>query len=236
MEQLSAHFLVLAARAIPLVLLLPLGQELVSYSIKIALALVFVVSAYSVPTAAEVTLSLLAREVMIGGMIAFPFVLVVSLLEMAGELVDLGRGQMAAQFIDPFYQQNSPLAKLAYVGGVAYLLWKGVLVELLLAYHESYTRMPSLSAHISGMGPLILERLLAMFELLATLVVPVLYLFLLVELAFGVAGKLFSAGKLNGESFVVKSAILTLTLVVLVATGAEESLIELYQRWRVFEM
>jgi flagellar biosynthesis protein FliR len=235
MSQLVADALVVGARALPIALLVPLGHDLVSINMRLTLACVLTMAAFPSVQSSEVTCLILLQQLALGLLLSLPFILVVTLFEMTGELFDVGRGQMMANLIDPFHDQTAPLAKLAHIGVGAFLIWQGALLELVIHFVSSFAQYPP-GTHIelTQLGGLLLRLVLYVLSLLALFSLPLLFMFLLVELAAALAGRVVPGAKLSGESFLLKSIALTLTLLIALTTGALETLGELFRNLIAF--
>lgn len=235
MPEVIAAALVVGARALPISFLVPLGHDLVSISIRMTLAAVLTIAALPSVQVGELSALILLQQLSLGLLLAMPFILVVTLFEMTGELFDVGRGQMMANLIDPFHDQSAPLARLAHVGVGAFLIWQGALLDLVLHFVSSFIEYPpGVSVELAQLGALLLRMVLYGLSLLALFSLPLLFIFLLVELASALAGKVVPGAKLGGECFLLKTVLLTITFLIAISSGALETFAELFRNLIAF--
>jgi flagellar biosynthesis protein FliR len=198
-----------------------LGGKSASGRIKIGLAALMSVLLFSsvVPqqNLGEITtlrvMSLLIKEAMIGATIGFLSQLVFYSVQMAGAMVDYGRGMSQATFFAPQLETNvSLLGQLQLQAAlVLFLLLNGHLIYL-RALADSYRAVPLLEFPKFGGGTMASAEQIARYTgdslvVAIQLSAPVLITLFLIDISFGLLGKAAAGFHVHNESQPVKSLV-----------------------------
>jgi flagellar biosynthetic protein FliR len=198
-----------------------LGGPAVSGRIKTGLAVILTAVLYpsispGVTNAQIGTITfvaLLAKEMMIGIAIGLISQFVFYAVQMAGTLIDTGRGMNQATFFSPQLQGNvSFLAQLQFqVALVLFLSLNGHLL-FLRALHNSFRQVPLLTfPGFQGGIPAVTEQIIrlsaATFVVAIQLSAPVLLVLFLIDVAFGAINKIAPQVNVHYESQTVKALV-----------------------------
>jgi flagellar biosynthesis protein FliR len=215
-------FGLILARVVTAISLAPfLGGRSVSSRIKVGLAALIAAVLYTgiAPAGSEVdldtlhALALAAKEGMIGAMIGFLAQVVFNAVQMAGALIDIGRGMSQATFFAPQLESQVSLYGNVQTQSalVLFLVLNGHLL-FIRALARSFDTVPLLAfPHFSGgfvqlveeMGRYTAGALLIAVQLSA----PVLLCLFLVDVAFGILGRAASGIQVHHESQPVKAML-----------------------------
>ena len=156
---------------------------------------------------------LLVKELVIGVTIGFMSQIVFNSIQMAGAMVDYGRGMSQATFLAPQLETNvSLLGQLQFQGAlVLFLLLNGHLV-FLRGLAASFRNVPLLSfpSFLSGTTPAAeqMAQYTAQSLVIALqLSAPALLALFLVDVSFGVLGRVASGLQVHTESQPVKAMV-----------------------------
>lgn len=201
-------------RAVGVVTILPVGPAGVINRVVLALGMACMFSS-AVPSTSPHNI-LIPIEFIIGVIIGLPFTMIVSLIELFGELCDAGRGQTIAHIYDPLhgetqnvsavYLKNLALATLALLGIFEYVIrWFAKSLELVPpgAFDLSL---------LAGQGMVILKYCVTMLGDSFSMFLPLGLAYLFVDQTFGFISKTLNGISLTPESFQVKSFITFLVL------------------------
>jgi len=163
---------------------------------------------------------LLVKEMVIGITIGFLTQIVFNSIQMAGAMVDYGRGMSQATFLAPQLETNvSLLGQLQFQGAlVLFLLLNGHLV-FLRGLAASFQSVPLLTFPSFGAGTMPAAEQMAHYTaqslvIAMQLAAPALLALFLVDVSFGVLGRVASGLQVHTESQPVK-AIVGLAIVLL---------------------
>jgi flagellar biosynthetic protein FliR len=198
-----------------------LGGRAASGRIKMGLAVVITILLFRTvaPSSVSVDISvlrfmcLLIKEAVIGATLGFLTQIVFSAVQMAGAMVDYGRGMSQATFFAPQLESNvSLLGQLQLQAAlVLFLLFNGHL-RYLQALADSYANVPLMEfPKFSGgtlngmemMGHYTAQSLSIAVQLSA----PALLALFLVDISFGMIGKVASGLNVHNESQPVKAMV-----------------------------
>lgn len=166
--------------------------------------------------------ALLVKEVVIGAVIGFLAQMIFYAVQMAGAMIDAGRGMDQPGLFAPQLQGNlSVLAQLKFqVAIVVFLFMNGHLIYL-RALARSFQQLPlftfpPMSAGSSGMAEQIARMSGQVFVIAIQISGPVLITLFLVDVCFGAIGRAASQIHLHQESQPVKSffGLLVLTIAI----------------------
>lgn len=213
--------LILARLATAIALAPFLGGKSASGRIKIGLAVLMSMLLFSSvapqQSIGEITtlrvMSLLIKEAIIGATIGFLSQLVFYSVQMAGAVVDYGRGMSQATFFAPQLETNvSLLGQLQLQAAlVLFLLLNGHLM-FLRALADSYRAVPLLDFPKFGGGTLTSAEQIARYTgdslvVAVQLSAPVLITLFLIDISFGLLAKAASGFHAHNESQPVKSLV-----------------------------
>jgi flagellar biosynthetic protein FliR len=158
-------------------------------------------------------MSLLVKEAVIGATLGFMSQIVFYAIQMAGAMVDYQRGMSQATFFAPQLETNvSLLGQLQFQAAlVLFLLLNGHLV-FLRALASSFRSVPLLDfPHFTG-GTLAAVEQMARYTGDALLIAlqlgaPVLLVLFLIDISFGMLGKVASGFQVHNESQPVKALV-----------------------------
>jgi len=220
--------LVLARLAVAISLTPFLGGRSVSGRIKIGLAVLISMLLFpSVAPEANLgemhtlwVMGLLVKEAMIGATLGFLSQIVFNSVQMAGALIDYGRGMSQATFFAPQLETNvSLLGQLQFQAAlVLFLVLNGHLL-FLRALAASFRTVPLMEFPRFGGGTLAGVEQMAHYtsdslRIALQLSAPALLALFLVDISFGMLGKVASGFQVHHESQPVK-ALLGLGVVLL---------------------
>jgi type III secretory pathway component EscT len=197
------------ARAQGAMLLLPIGEGLISvFALRTILAL-FMTYACGIESSESLSLHALIVEVIIGVCLTLPLALVVNAASSLGEVFDTGRGQNIASLLDPLHETfESSTALILRTLVFAQLLMLGVLEDLFGIYRESFTLLSSAVIHFNHEGLIdLLEFCQWIFTGSFSLCLPWLLIFLLIEVFLCFVSRALPQVSLSGESFQLKSIL-----------------------------
>jgi flagellar biosynthetic protein FliR len=218
--ELAAIFGLALARVSTALSLSPfLGGKSVANPVKLGLSVLFTVFVF--PSAAEsagelnpvLYMALLLKEAMIGLTIAFVAQLLFYALQTAGALIDTGRGMdQPGLFVPQLPGNASVLAQLKMQAAIVlFLALNGHLIYL-RALGRSFRQLPLLRFPAFGATPLGTAQQMArisseVFLVAIQLAAPVMIALFLVDVCFGVLGKMAPQMHVHQESQPVKSLI-----------------------------
>jgi len=197
-----------------------LGGQAVTARIKVGLAimtsmLIFTsVAPKSVGELSTITvMSLLIKEAMIGAILGFVSQIVFNSVQMAGALVDYGRGMSQATFFAPQLETNvSLLGQLQFQAALALFLVLNGHLFFLRALASSYQSVPILEFPRFGDGTLAGMEQMAHYtgdsiRIAMQLAAPALLTLFLIDVSFGVIAKVASGFNVHNESQPVKALV-----------------------------
>jgi flagellar biosynthesis protein FliR len=213
--------LILARMASAITLAPFLGGKSVSGRIKVGLAIV--VSMILFPNVAPQTnlgdlnivrvLGLMLKEAVIGATLGFLSQLVFQSIQMAGASIDYARGMSQATFLAPQLESNvSLIGQLQFQASlVLFLLLNGHLL-FLRALAASFRNVPLLEFPRFGVGTLAgMEQMghytAQSLQIALQLAAPALLTLFLVDISFGMIGKVASGLRVHSESQPVKALV-----------------------------
>jgi len=227
-EGAMAAFVLLSLRAFGAIALLPFGEGANAILSRLVIALGCAFALTPELLAAPVTPGSIIGNLFVGIVLSLPIVCVLEGAAMAGELIDVARGQTIAQVYDPL--QNEVTSPLGVAG--RHLAWVTLIVlaaetVLLGSLKESLTLLPlesplDLFNRESGWG--LLEQCATILASCVRLILPLIVLFFLIECVFGVVAKFATKTSLQVESSAAKIAAGSVLLLTIVSSGSLESL------------
>jgi flagellar biosynthesis protein FliR len=179
---------------------------------------------FAVPDAAEFSIFAVLLELLFGGLLVLPLIIVLELIAGLGELFDAIRGQtLAGQ-----YSMNGGAPEGVSSFGLKSFVWlllllSGVFEQLLLSVAESFRVLPVGSLMLQNVG--VLSRQLCklfIYEctVLLQVFLPLAVLFILVEIFVAVLQIVLPNTSLQAETFIAKTLVGGLFLIGLVSMGA----------------
>lgn len=216
-------------RALGLLLALPFGFDVVSVFVRISLAALIASCGYELALpGAEPSVLLILGNVLLGFLLGIPAALVFHGAEWFGEFFDVARGQTVGSIINPFHESSTVTARLCSSALWAWLLFTGLLCELITAFGESFSIVRELGLGLSvlpAVGARLFSFLCSYLGGMAGSVLPFLIVFVGIEVAFGFLSKLLPGARFSGETFGIK---LVLGFVVLAALADQEFFLGLF--------
>ncbi len=207
-----------------------LGGRSVTGRVKIGLAFVVSMLLFSSVAPASVgemdtirVMSLLVKEAVIGGIIGFLAQIVFNSVQMAGAMIDYGRGMSQATFFAPQLESNvSLLGQLQFQAALVLFLVLNGHLFFLRALASSFQSVPILEFPKFSAGTLAGVEQMAHYTgdsltIAMQLAAPALLTLFLVDISFGIIGKVASGFQVHTESQPVK-ALLGLAVVLLALT------------------
>ncbi|RKP50594.1 type III secretion system export apparatus subunit SctT [Trinickia fusca] len=159
---------------------------------------------------------LVAKEALIGILLAYAFGAVMWAIAMAGSLIDFQTGSGNAQFFDPIGQhEGGPSAGFLNLLAITLFVTTGGLNLLLSALFESYKLWPvaSLAPHFSAaLLPFVARTAMGIMSWTVKLAAPVVMVLVLVELGMGLIGRAMPQLNVFMMSQPVKSAVAVLMM------------------------
>ena len=197
-----------------------LGGRSVSTRVKVGLAAVIAAMLVAnldvarVPSMNTVLLMfLLIKEALIGATLGFLCQIIFNSVQMAGALIDYGRGMSQATFFAPQLETNTSLLGHAQLQGaiVIFLILNGHLL-FLRALAKSFQTVPILSFPGFGGGTWPAAEQMAHYtsdslRIAVQLAAPVLVTLFLVDASFGMLGRVAQGMQAHQESQPVKSLV-----------------------------
>jgi|GEM_PF-2927801 len=163
-------------------------------------------------------------EVLIGIVLALPFLLGHQLISGWGELLDTQRGQSFGFFYDSTGgEQSLPTAQLLGWLFFAVAAASGAFALLIFNYLQSFRIVRTELVTFAGLGEVIFPVVLATLSQTFMLFLPLACLFVLVDFLFGIVSRFAPGSLVQGEAFLLKS-LFGLSVVYL-AFGSSELLI-----------
>ena len=197
-----------------------LGGRAVTARIRIGLALVISLLLYTAVTP-QVTgemstlkvMCLLVKEGVIGATLGFLSQVVFNAIQMAGAMIDYGRGMSQATFFAPQLETNvSLLGQLQFQAALALFLVLNGHLFFLRALASSYQSVPILEFPRFGDGTLAGMEQMAHYtgdsiRIAMQLAAPALLTLFLIDVSFGVIAKVASGFNVHNESQPVKALV-----------------------------
>lgn len=150
-------------------------------------------------------------DFLLGLCLGFPVALLVSIAAMLGELFDVMRGQQLGSLYDPLSQeQQSASATLFNMFAWSMLLQSGALCILVAGYSESYAKYPAGSLRPEVLEPLawwLLSASVGSLERMFLCALPLIAIFLSIEVLAGFCAKLMPQIQLSSEAIAIKSVV-----------------------------
>jgi len=219
--------LILARLAVAISLTPFLGGQSVTARIKMGLALVISMLLFTNVAPASVgqldtltVMCLLIKEAVIGATIGILSQIVFNSVQMAGAMVDYGRGMSQATFFAPQLESNvSLLGQLQFQAALVLFLVLNGHLYFLRALAASFQSVPLLEFPKFSVGTLAGMEQMAHYTaesltIAVQLSAPALLALFLVDISFGMLGKVASGFQVHQESQPVK-ALLGLIVIVL---------------------
>jgi flagellar biosynthesis protein FliR len=230
----SEHAFLVFLRMVGVVLFFPGGFTVFPLTARMAVAFVLscafippesVVLAADAPSASPLSFGL---EVMVGGILVFPFAIALKGFSMFAALLEQGRGQNLGGMYgsSPDQEGSGQLGQLFEYGLLAVLCSVGLFSEITALLQESLVLLPpgSLFVH-DGWALFGAEFLQYHFRVLLmsfTLFLPFGALFMVSDLGIGMISKLVSGLPIFAEMFVAKTTITLLLLLLFLVPSFEE--------------
>lgn len=162
---------------------------------------------------------LVAKEALIGILLAYTFGAVMWAIAMAGTLIDLQTGSGNAAFFDPIAQHDGgPCAGFLNLLAVTLFVMSGGMNLMLGALIESYRLwpIPSFAPHFgAALMPFIAASATGVMTWTIKLAAPVVMVLVLVELGFGLIGRAMPQLNVFMMSQPVKSAVALLMMALM---------------------
>lgn len=221
-------------RALGVVFFLPLGKGLSDMFVRVGFALTIAFSFQHI-VHSDVSTSMYAYmyEFLVGVFLSLPFVFVIEVGAIVGDVIDTGRGMSIAQFYDASFEgQQGVLPRLfRHVFWIA-LLCAGGLRLLCETLANSYHFLPAIAvtSGYKGIGdllvmvPVVLSFMTQALTHALVLSLPFALLFLCLDLLLGFIGKILPQIHLLQESFLVKTLVSFMALYLLIEYGFGSSL------------
>ncbi len=205
-------------RCLGVLSILPIGQGAVSHLTRVSFSLLIALIVQGTIPVQSFNLFGLVGEFLIGIVIAMPAAMVLECATIWGELLDWGRGQTMANLLDPSTQRSiAPTAMLLNWAVWTYIILAGGLELILGGLAESYRVVAVFGFDVSalpgiGMGLLTLvgQQLSGAFGIF----LPLACVYFLVDFCVGVVSKLLPQVSLTHESFITKSSLALIFLIV----------------------
>lgn len=239
------------ARMVGAITLTPFfGGRSIPGQVKVGLAMIVsmllfenVAPANPGPMGTILVVCLLVKELLIGMTIGFMAQIVFNSIQMAGAMVDYGRGMSQATFLAPQLETNvSLLGQLQFQGAlVLFLLLNGHLV-FLRGLAASFQNVPVLTFPSFASGTTPAAEQLAHYTAQSLVIAlqlsaPALLALFLVDVSFGVLGRVASGLQVHTESQPVKAMVgLVIVLLALayIFNRMPGYFVELMEQMRVF--
>lgn len=219
------------ARALGMLLILPLGEGVLTLPRRLFLSLAYAALWFvDFQHAATVPWWELFTNVVLGGVLALPVAIAVECSAALGELIDALRGQSIGQQYDPQLGANvGALASLTRAAALALLFTSGVISGLFVTLERSWQLLPagiSQTIALQHESGLLLTMLWSLVAEAAHLLLPFIALSLAIEVVGITLCRLVPGLALTPELFVLKSGMVLL-LIALVAPHAAASFVQL---------
>lgn len=209
------------------VVLLPIGDGMHAFVSRATVALGLTIAASPASGVAPPAAAYLAHAVT-GCLATLPVVLLLHAASSFGELLEVGRGMTIGQIVDPHYDlPEVTLAQLCRWGMFAYLAAHGVLLDSCLEAIRSGNRVVAEYPKLE----FIAEMFSALWRSVSSVIsaaIPLLILYLLIELFISVMSKVLPGLSLSSELFLVKGISALILLVILAQAISPELLWSLY--------
>jgi flagellar biosynthetic protein FliR len=225
-------------RALGLLVILPWELRLFSATTRVILALLLALSVVrvGVPIDSPVAVTIV-REFLIGGLIGLPFALLYEAGSFVGELFDLGRGQTIGAVHSPLTGTQPVSSGLASQFVLMMVLAGGGLPVLVESFSASFQLFP-LGLPLTDLNELagkVVVLIATFFNSAASATLPLFAIFLIVDLAVGVIGKVVPNCSFQSEAFFVKSALGLLLALVLSGEFSASALVRIIEPLQRFE-
>ena len=197
-----------------------LGGQAVTARIKVGLAMMatlILFTSVAPPSVSDMNtvtvMSLLVKEAVIGAILGFLSQIVFNSVQMAGAMVDYGRGMSQATFFAPQLETNvSLLGQLQFQAALTLFLVLNGHLFFLRALASSFQSVPILEFPKFGDGTLAGMEQMARYtgdsiRIAMQLAAPALLTLFLIDVSFGVIGKVASGFNVHNESQPVKALV-----------------------------
>lgn len=217
--ELVMHSVTCGLRPLGLLMVLPLGWDLlgVSARISIATALAVFLAPHVVPIP-HIDWMDFILEILLGALLGLPAAILIECSTNIGEFFDILRGQSIASVYDPLQQQVSPLSGVLAKWVVwALLLGQGAAVEFARALLYSFVAAPlgsTVLTSIPGLGSKALLFIPKMLALMMTACLPFACACIAVEMLMVCISKQMPSLALSTEGMLAKSAIAIVAVLV----------------------
>ncbi|NDC38450.1 MAG: type III secretion protein, partial [Proteobacteria bacterium] len=150
--ELFFHALICGLRPLGMLIVLPLGWDLLGVSARITIAASLAAfSAPFVPPLVHCTFADCLGELVLGMLIALPAALLIECASNAGELFDTLRGQTIASVLDPLQQEVLSLSAILAKWTVwTLILTNGTALELAVGVVHSFSSVPPGAVLVGG--------------------------------------------------------------------------------------
>lgn len=225
------EFVFIVCRSLGFFLLFPPGIQFVSYTQRVAFALIAGASFFSTVTPSEhlswCWLTAIS-ELLLGVCIGFPSVLIVRITALLGELVDIGRGAQLAQSYNPFNAgSSSPTASLLFTFAITCLLFMGLFPALIILLHESFLILPP-GGGAEGIFALLSSKVLVLIPTVIhwsfVAFLPFCFVYLALDLLISLTTRVLSGGMFYAEAFMLKSFAAFVIIMISLLQGLHLSL------------
>lgn len=201
----------LLIRSIALFASIPLGFDALSTLTRIGLAALAALALADTAGVPEpISCAGLCGDMVLGFLLALPCALIFHAAEWFGEAFDTMRGQTIGSVMDPLHVSSTVTSQLCSAAVWAYVLASGILVQLVGGLAQSMHLFPKAEIVFSRnatVGQALLIFLGQMLSAMMGACLPFAFIFVALELAFGIAAKLLPGINLNSAAFLAKLCI-----------------------------
>jgi len=226
------NFIPVFFRALGLMLCLPLEQGLQTQLLRIGLSAgLSALVSIELQTEPSFALFTIPGELLIGFCLGLPILMVVNLAQAFGEVFDIARGQNISDMHDPLHGQSSSYSSIL----LQYLSWSSLLLLGILdlslgVFYKSFSLFPAAELKLELSAAIGLHLMSFLSEILAdfsALLLPLVTLFLLIEIGMAFLSKLLNRTSLQSEAMLIKSYLGFLVLLGLSQLGFAPAILKL---------
>lgn len=199
-------------RALGVIVFIPFPDQSVSVLLRSGAALglsLFVVWNGTVELSGNSSVFILPVEFLAGAACTLPLALAVGCAAQWGDLFETARGQSLGSMFDPVNAVPGGIFAVMVSSAVWYLLLETIFPRVLLLFLHSFESAPPGTLDLTALsrhGSAVLTSTAQMLGLTCLYVLPIGILFLCIDLAIGIVGKLSPTVSLQHEGFAMKTA------------------------------
>lgn len=221
MNILSNNFLLTWVSCCGGLLFLPIGDGFGGLGLKLMISCALACGAFNQQPISELSIALIALHFVFGILFSLPLVGAIFVVNWVGEIIDVGRGMTLSSIVDPSSEVPHSFSSFALQQGfLCYIATSGYFPKLFFTLVAPVRMDMSLQ-----LIPSILEDVAIVAQPIVTsiawLLIGILVTFILIEISFGLLGKVVPGVQISHESGVLKLVFLLIVSAALIKSPFE---------------